>query len=374
MLDGSLAGSRQAGWILNYPLKEFYLHKFFRMKIGNIDLGDKPVLLAPMEDVTDASFRGICREQGADMVYTEFIPAEGLVRDARKAYAKLLTSDEEAPVGIQIYGSDPDAMVRAAVMADNAPSLVGGHGCDLIDINFGCPVSKIAARGAGSGMMKDPDKMVLITRRIVEAVKKPVTVKTRLGWDEGSKIIVELAERLQDTGISALTIHGRTRCQMYKGEADWTLIGKVKENPRMTIPIIGNGDIVSARTAAEAFNRYGVDGIMVARASFGHPWIFKEIKHYLATGEELPPLGVRERVALAKKHFSLSVRLKGIPTGVYEMRRHLSCYFKGLPDFKATRMRLVTEDDPGKVLEILDGIASVWGDTPLNEAGNVYGV
>ena len=229
------------------------------MKIGNIDLGDKPVLLAPMEDVTDASFRGICREQGADMVYTEFIPAEGLVRDARKAYAKLLTSDEEAPVGIQIYGSDPDAMVRAAVMADNAPSLVGGHGCDLIDINFGCPVSKIAARGAGSGMMKDPDKMVLITRRIVEAVKKPVTVKTRLGWDEGSKIIVELAERLQDTGISALTIHGRTRCQMYKGEADWTLIGKVKENPRMTIPIIGNGDIVSARTAAEAFNRYGVD-------------------------------------------------------------------------------------------------------------------
>lgn len=344
------------------------------MKIGNIDLGDKPVLLAPMEDVTDASFRGICREQGADMVYTEFIPAEGLVRDARKAYAKLLTSDEEAPVGIQIYGSDPDAMVRAAVMADNAPSLVGGHGCDLIDINFGCPVSKIAARGAGSGMMKDPDKMVLITRRIVEAVKKPVTVKTRLGWDEGSKIIVELAERLQDTGISALTIHGRTRCQMYKGEADWTLIGKVKENPRMTIPIIGNGDIVSARTAAEAFNRYGVDGIMVARASFGHPWIFKEIKHYLATGEELPPLGVRERVALAKKHFSLSVRLKGVPTGVYEMRRHLSCYFKGLPDFKETRIRLVTEKDPAEVFQLLDYVAERWGDTPLPDAEGVYGV
>ena len=195
------------------------------MTIGDIDLGAMPVLLAPMEDVTDASFRGICREQGADMTYTEFIPAEGLIRDARKAYAKLKTSDSEAPIGIQIYGSDPDAMVEAARMADHAEEIVGGHGCDLIDINFGCPVSKIAGRGAGSGLMKDPDKMVMITRRIVEAVGKPVTVKTRLGWDEGSKIIVELAERLQDTGIKALTIHGRTRCQMYKGEADWTLIG-----------------------------------------------------------------------------------------------------------------------------------------------------
>lgn len=215
------------------------------MTIGDIDLGVRPVLLAPMEDVTDASFRGICREQGADMVYTEFIPSEGLIRDAKKAYAKLKTSDDEAPVGIQIYGSDPDAMVEAAKMADHAPELVGGHGCDVIDINFGCPVSKIAGRGAGSGMMKDPDKMVMITKRIVEAVGKPVTVKTRLGWDEGSKIIVELAERLQDTGIKALTIHGRTRCQMYKGEADWTLIGEVKRNPRMHIPIIGNGDINS---------------------------------------------------------------------------------------------------------------------------------
>ena len=346
----------------------------FNMRIGNIDLGDRPVLLAPMEDVTDASFRGICREQGADMVYTEFIPAEGLIRDARKAFAKLKTSGEEAPIGIQIYGSDPDAMVEAARMADRAEEIVGGHGCDLIDINFGCPVSKIAARGAGSGMMREPDKMVMITRRIVEAVQKPVTVKTRLGWDDRSKILVELAERLQDCGIQALTIHGRTRCQMYKGEADWTLIGEVKANPRMNIPIIGNGDINSAARAKEAFERFGVDGIMVARASFGHPWIFKEIKHLLRTGEELPPLGVRERVELAKRHFRLSVELKGLPVGVYEMRRHLSCYFKGLPDFKETRMRLVTENDPGEVLRILDHIAATWGDTPLIESSNVYSV
>ena len=344
------------------------------MNIGQIDLGDRPVLLAPMEDVTDASFRGICKEQGADMVYTEFIPAEGLIRDAKKAFAKLKTSAEEAPIGIQIYGSDPDAMVEAARMADNAPQIVGGHGCDIIDINFGCPVSKIAARGAGSGMMKEPDKMVMITKRIVEAVKKPVTVKTRLGWDDKSKIIVELAERLQDCGIKALTIHGRTRCQMYKGEADWTLIGEVRNNPRMSIPIIGNGDINSAAKAKEAFDRYGVDGIMVARASFGRPWIFKEIKHLLLTGEELPSPGVKERVELAKKHFRLSVELKGIPTGVYEMRRHLSCYFKGLPDFKETRMKLVTENDPEKVLCILDYIAERWGETQLLEANSVYGI
>ncbi|MBQ0145445.1 MAG: tRNA dihydrouridine synthase DusB [Bacteroidales bacterium] len=344
------------------------------MKIGNLDLGDKPVLLAPMEDVTDASFRGICREQGADMVYTEFIPSEGLIRDARKAYAKLKTSDEEAPVGIQIYGSDPDAMVQAAMMADRAEEIVGGHGCDVIDINFGCPVSKIAGRGAGSGMMKEPDKMVMITRRIVEAVRKPVTVKTRLGWDDSSKIIVELAERLQDTGIQALTVHGRTRCQMYKGEADWTLIGKIKENPRMTIPIIGNGDINSARKAKDAFDRFGVDGIMVARASFGRPWIFKEIKHFLATGEELPVPGVRERVELARRQLQLSLDLKGLPTGVLEMRRHLSCYFKGLPDFKETRMRLVTENDPQEVFNILEFISQKWGDTPLQGSDTVYGL
>lgn len=344
------------------------------MKIGNIDLGYQSVLLAPMEDVTDASFRIVCKEFGADMVYTEFIPSDGLIRDAAKAIAKMRTGDDEAPIGIQIYGNNPEAMVEAAKMADNAAQIAGGHGCDIIDINFGCPVSKIAARGAGSGMMREPDKMVMITESIVKAVGKPVTVKTRLGWDDNSKIIVELAERLQDTGIQALTIHGRTRCQMYKGEADWTLIGEVKNNPRMHIPIIGNGDITTPEKAKEAFDRYGVDGIMIGRASFGHPWIFREVKHYLKTGELLAPMGVRERVDLAKRHLKLSVDLKGDVVGVLEMRRHLSCYFKGLPDFKETRIRLVTEPSAEKLIEILDGIAVKWGDDELPESANVYNV
>lgn len=344
------------------------------MRIGNVDLGDKPVLLAPMEDVTDASFRVVCKKFGADMVYTEFIPSDGLIRDAAKAIAKMKTSDEEAPIAIQIYGNDPVAMVEAAKMADHAEEIAGGHGCDIIDINFGCPVNKIAGRGAGSGMMREPDKMVMITEQIVKAVRKPVTVKTRLGWDENSKIIVGLAERLQDTGIQALTIHGRTRCQMYKGEADWTLIGEVKNNPRMHIPIIGNGDINSARKAKEAFNRFGVDGIMVGRASFGHPWIFREIKHYLETGEELPPMSVRDRVALAKWHLSLSVGLKGPVTGVLEMRRHLSCYFKGLPDFKETRVRLVTEPSAVELDKLLDFVGEKWGDCELAGSASVYGL
>ena len=344
------------------------------MRIGNVDLGDKPVLLAPMEDVTDASFRVVCKKFGADMVYTEFIPSDGLIRDAAKAIAKMKTSDEEAPIAIQIYGNDPVAMVEAAKMADHAEEIAGGHGCDIIDINFGCPVNKIAGRGAGSGMMREPDKMVMITEQIVKAVRKPVTVKTRLGWDENSKIIVGLAERLQDTGIQALTIHGRTRCQMYKGEADWTLIGEVKNNPRMHIPIIGNGDINSARKAKEAFDRFGVDGIMVGRASFGHPWIFREIKHYLETGEELPPMSVRDRVALAKLHLSLSVGLKGPVTGVLEMRRHLSCYFKGLPDFKETRVRLVTEPSAVELDKLLDFVGEKWGDCELAGSASVYGL
>lgn len=344
------------------------------MRIGNVDLGDKPVLLAPMEDVTDASFRVVCKKFGADMVYTEFIPSDGLIRDAVKAIAKMKTSDEEAPIAIQIYGNDPVAMVEAAKMADYAEEIAGGHGCDIIDINFGCPVNKIAGRGAGSGMMREPDKMVMITEQIVKAVRKPVTVKTRLGWDESSKIIVGLAERLQDTGIQALTIHGRTRCQMYKGEADWTLIGEVKNNPRMHIPIIGNGDINSARKAKEAFDRFGVDGIMVGRASFGHPWIFREIKHYLETGEELPPMSVRDRVALAKWHLSLSVGLKGPVTGVLEMRRHLSCYFKGLPDFKETRVRLVTEPSAEELDKLLDFVGEKWGDCELAGSASVYGL
>ena len=326
------------------------------MKIGNIDLGGSPLLLAPMEDVTDASFRILCREQGASAVYTEFIPSDGLIRDAGKALAKMRTREDEAPVGIQIYGHIPESMVEAARMADRAAELVGGHGADFIDINFGCPVSKIAGRGAGSGMMREPDKMVAITKAVVEAVDKPVTVKTRLGWDEGSKIIVELAERLQDAGIQALTIHGRTRCQMYKGQADWTLIGAVKNNPRMHIPIIGNGDIDSPQKAKEAFERWGVDAIMVGRATFGHPWIFKEMRTYLDTGELMPEPSVSEKVALAKRHLALSLELKGEPRGIFEMRRHLSCYFKGLPDFKDTRMRMVTTLDVAELYSILDEI------------------
>ena len=330
-----------------------FLHN---MKIGTLDLGDKPLLLAPMEDVTDASFRILCREQGADMVYTEFIPSDGLIRDAAKALAKMHTHDCEAPVGIQIYGHIPESMVQAARMADRAAEIAGGHGADLIDINFGCPVSKIAGRGAGSGMMREPDKMVAITKAVVEAVGKPVTVKTRLGWDDNSKIIVELAERLQDVGIAALTIHGRTRCQLYKGEADWTLIGAVKNNPRMHIPILGNGDITTPAQAALAFERYGVDGIMIGRATYGHPWIFREIRHYLDSGSEMEPLSIGEKVALAKRHLELSLKFKGEPRGIYEMRRHLSCYFKGLDDFKQTRMRMVTTLDKEELINILDEI------------------
>ena len=296
------------------------------------------------------------------MMYTEFVPSDGLIRDAEKALRKLVTYDYEKPVGIQIYGHIPEAMVEAAKMAENAAEIAGGAGPDVIDINFGCPVNKIAGRGAGSGMMRYPDKMVEITKSIVDAVKLPVTVKTRLGWDDDSKIIVELAERLQDAGIKALTIHGRTRCQMYKGEADWTLIGAVKNNPRMHIPIIGNGDITTAQGAKEAFDRYGVDGIMIGRATYGRPWIFREIKHYLKTGEEMTPLTVNEKVELARKHFLKSLEIKGPRVGVLEMRRHLSNYFKSLPDFKETRMKLVTENDPQQVLLLLDYISGRWGE------------
>ena len=343
------------------------------MRIGDLEFGAKPLFLAPMEDVTDVSFRVLCKEQGAAMVYTEFVPSDGLIRDADRAIAKMRTLPEEAPVGIQIYGHIPESMVEAARMADRAAEIAGGHGADIIDINFGCPVSKIAGRGAGSGMMREPDKMVAITKAVVEAVHKPVTVKTRLGWDENSKIIVELAERLQDVGIQAITIHGRTRQQMYKGEADWTLIGEVKNNPRMHIPVIGNGDITSGPRAREAFDRYGVDAIMIGRASFGHPWIFREIRHYLHTGEALPPLSVEERVRLAKRHFELSLSYKGERRGIFEMRRHLSCYFKGLPEFKSTRMKLVTSTDPDEIRATLDYIATQWAGVPL-ETTNVYDI
>ena len=326
------------------------------MKIADIQLREKPLFLAPMEDVTDASFRYVCKKFGADMMYTEFVSSDGLIRDARKSLEKLVIYEYERPIGIQIYGHIPEAMTEAAKMAEAAKP-------DLIDINFGCPVNKIAKRGAGSGMMREPDKMVAITESIVKNVSLPVTVKTRLGWDEDSKIIVELAERLQDTGISALTVHGRTRAQMYKGEADWTLIGKIKENPRMRIPIIGNGDIASPEQAKEAFDKFGVDGIMIGRATFGHPWIFREIRHYLDTGEKLPPMDVPERVRLAKEHLAKSIEIKGERIGILEMRRHLSCYFKGLPDFKETRLKLVTSLSPDEIYSILDYIEERWGDT-----------
>ena len=323
------------------------------MNIGNIEFGPRPLFLAPMEDVTDASFRYICKKFGADMVYTEFVSSDALVRDVPKSLAKFTIYDYERPIGIQIYGNIPDAMVDSAVKVERACP-------DVIDINFGCPVKKIAGRGAGSGMMREPDKMVEITRRVVEAVHTPVTVKTRLGWDNDSKIIVELAERLQDAGIAALTIHGRTRAQMYKGEADWSLIGAVKNNPRMHIPIIGNGDIRTPQDAKNAFDRYGVDAIMIGRASFGHPWIFSEIRHYLDTGEELPPMSVADRVALAKDHLAKSIEIKGERRGVFEMRRHLACYFKGLDNFKETRLKLVTLTDIEELNKTLDFVGEHW--------------
>ena len=325
------------------------------MKIGDIEFRKEALFLAPMEDVTDPSFRYICKRFGADMVTTEFISSDGLIRDAWKSRAKLNINDFERPVAIQIYGNQIEPMVEAARIAESANP-------DIIDINFGCPMKKIAGRGAGSGMMRDVPLMVEMTKQIVEAVKKPVTVKTRLGWDDESKNIEEIALRLQDVGIAALTIHGRTRCQLYRGEADWTLIGKVKNNPLIKIPIIGNGDVDSGEKAREMFDRYGVDAVMIGRATYGRPWIFREVRHYLDTGEVLPQPSVVERVAIAKEHLAKSIEVKGERVGVLEMRRHLSNYFKGLPNFKDTRMKLVTENEPEVLFATIDSIAERWGD------------
>ncbi|MEG1793819.1 MAG: tRNA dihydrouridine synthase DusB [Rikenellaceae bacterium] len=325
------------------------------MTIGNLELPQGALFLAPMEDVTDPSFRFICKEMGADMMFTEFISADGLIRDGGKSVAKLNIYDYERPIGIQIYGSEIAPMVEAAIRAEGACP-------DTIDINFGCPVRKIAARGAGSGIMRDVPKMVDMTRQIVDAVKLPVTVKTRLGWDDENKNIEEIALRLQDVGIKALTIHGRTRAQLYKGDADWTLIGKVKNNPNIHIPIIGNGDIDSPTKAKEMLDRYGVDGLMIGRATYGRPWIFKEVKHYLATGEILPQPSVIERVEIAKRHLARSLEVKGDKVGVLEMRRHLSSYFKGMPDFKETRIKLVTLTDINEIYLTLENIKQKWGD------------
>ena len=325
------------------------------MKIGDIEFRKEALFLAPMEDVTDPSFRYICKRFGADMVTTEFISSDGLIRDAWKSRAKLNINDFERPVAIQIYGNQIEPMVEAARIAESANP-------DIIDINFGCPMKKIAGRGAGSGMMRDVPLMVEMTKQIVEAVKKPVTVKTRLGWDDESKNIEEIALRLQDVGIAALTILGRTRCQLYKGEADWTLIGKVKNNPLIKIPIIGNGDVDSGEKARAMFDRYGVDAVMIGRATYGRPWIFREVRRYLDTGEVLPQPSVVERVAIAKEHLAKSIEVKGERVGVLEMRRHLSNYFKGLPNFKDTRMKLVTENDPAELFATIDSIAERWGD------------
>lgn len=319
------------------------------MKIRNIDLGEKAIFLAPMEDITDPSFRYVCKKFGADMMYTEFISSEGLIRDGGKSIKKLELFDYDRPVGIQLYGHIIENMVEAAKMATTAAP-------ELIDINYGCPVRKIATRGAGAGMLQDIPKMLEMTKEIVKATHLPVTVKTRLGWDDDSKIIVELAEQLQDCGIAALTIHGRTRAQMYRGEADWTLIGKVKNNPRMHIPIIGNGDVTSPQIAKEMFDNYGVDGIMIGRAAVGRPWIFRDIKHYLKHGELPLPLSLEEKVELARMHLLKSIERKGDRTGILEMRRHFSTYFKGLPHFKETRLKLVTSTELEELMQLLDQI------------------
>ena len=317
------------------------------IQIGNIEIRDKALFLAPMEDVTDPSFRFICKHFGADMVYTEFIPSDGLIRDAKKSLKKLELSESERPIGIQLYGHLIGSMVEAAKIAEEAKP-------DLIDINFGCPVKKIANRGAGAGMLCNIPLMVEMTKAIVEAVKLPVTVKTRLGWDDSSKHIVEIAEKLQDVGIKALTIHGRTRAQLYKGNADWTLIGEVKNNPRMKIPVIGNGDIITPQSARDAFDSYGVDGIMIGRATVGRPWIFREIRHFLDTGELLPAMTLKEKVDLARLQFHKSLEVKGIPRGIFEMRRHFINYFKGLPDFRDIRMKLVTTLDIEEIEKLLN--------------------
>lgn len=321
------------------------------MKIGNIELGDRPIFLAPMEDVTDPAFRLMCKKFGADMVYTEFISSDALIRLVNKTTQKLSICDEERPVAIQIYGRETEAMVGAAQIAEAACP-------DILDINFGCPVKKVAGKGAGSGMLQNVPKMLEITRAVVEAVKVPVTVKTRLGWDANSKIIVDLAERLQDCGIAALTIHGRTRAQMYTGEADWTLIGDVKKNPRMHIPIIGNGDVTTPQRAKECFDKYGVDAVMIGRGSIGRPWIFKEIKHYLETGEELTSLSFEWKMQVLREEVLNSVERLDERRGIVHIRRHLAAtpLFKGIPNFRETRIAMLRTESVKELFEIFETI------------------
>ena len=337
------------------------------MKIGNTILGEYPLFLAPMEDITDPSFRMICKMNGADFMYTEFVSSDGLIRDGQKSIKKLDIYDFERPIGIQLYGHLIDSMVEAALIAEQAKP-------ELIDINFGCPVKKIANRGAGAGMLRNIPLMIEMTEAIVKAVKLPVTVKTRLGWDEENKSVVDIAEKLQDVGIQALTIHGRTRAQMYKGSADWTLIGEVKDNPKIKIPIIGNGDIDGPERAKEMFDRYGVDGIMIGRATVGRPWIFRDIKHYLKTGEFLPEPSINEKADLAIQHLDKSLEYKEGKRAIFEMRRHLSNYFKGLPHFKETRLKLLTATDVDDIKVIINEIREKWGEFRSEDKTSIYNI
>ncbi|WP_422009400.1 tRNA dihydrouridine synthase DusB [Roseivirga pacifica] len=326
------------------------------VKIENIEVGEFPLLLAPMEDVSDPPFRAVCKENGADLMYTEFISSEGLIRKAAKSVQKLDIYDYERPIGIQIFGDKIESMREAAAIAEGAQP-------ELIDINYGCPVKKVACKGAGAGILLDIPKMQKMTEEIVKQVSLPVTVKTRLGWDDSTIRIVEVAKRLQDVGIKALTIHGRTRKQMYKGVADWTKIAEVKNHPDIHIPIFGNGDIDSPQKALEYKNEYGVDGIMIGRASIGYPWIFKEIKHYMATGETLSPPTMTERVDVAKRHLQFSLEWKSERQGIYEMRRHYTNYFRGIPNFKPYRTQLVESEDPQFLFDLLDEIGHKFEDT-----------
>ncbi|MEQ9591410.1 MAG: tRNA dihydrouridine synthase DusB [Cyclobacteriaceae bacterium] len=324
-------------------------------KIGNIALGDFPLLLAPMEDVSDPPFRTVCKQGGADLMYTEFISSEGLIRDAAKSRKKLDIFEYERPIGIQLFGGEIEHMVQSAEIATEVNP-------DLIDINYGCPVKAVACRGAGAALLQDIPKMVNMTEAIVKCTHLPVTVKTRLGWDDSTKNIVEVAERLQDIGIQALSIHGRTRVQMYKGSADWTLIGEVKNNPRMHIPIFGNGDIDSPEKALEYKNKYGVDGLMIGRAAIGNPWVFSEIKHFVHSGVHQSPPTIEERVSVVKQHLDFSIRWKGERLGILEMRRHYSNYFRGIPNFKPVRSKLVESLDLAEIHQLLDEVLMVYAD------------
>jgi len=335
------------------------------MVIGELDLGQQPVILAPMEDITDPPFRYLCKQFGADLMYTEFISSDGLIRDGARSVKKLEIFDYERPMGIQLYGHIIESMVEATQRAaESAP--------EIIDINYGCPVRKIANRGAGAGMLANIPLMMEMTRAIVKATSIPVTVKTRLGWDDQNRNIVDVAEELQDQGIRAIAIHGRTRAQMYRGSADWRLIGEVKQNPRMQIPVIGNGDISNPVEAREAFDRYGVDGIMIGRAAVGKPWLFNHIKHYLETGELLPEPTISEKVDMARMQFERSLEFKDAPVGIYEMRRHFSNYFKGLPHFREMRIQLLTSMDVDKILSLLEQIREVYGDARPEVSGGFW--